>query len=567
MYALFLACAPVIAVEAPWVFSNGAEFPGAAGSVTSFEGRTGEGVRLAFDMSGGGAYVSASKDLAQPAEGRAVAFWVLSGGGVRLSVRVVDSTGQTLQCAAACHLETAGPLRWRRAFADLSAPMFHWGGADDGVVHGGIKQVAILVEPYKNGNTYSVVKGEVDFDDVTFIDSFSDEIDVYSKVVPTGNTGELAGRLGVNIHFTRDDRALDIIKAAGFKWVRMDLVWIDVEKKPGVYDFSAYDKLISSLNARGLKALFILDYGNLLYTSAWNAPPVTDAARAAFGKFAKACAKHFAGNNIAYEIWNEPNLAFFWASPNPADYAALSRLAVSKVKEGDPRAEVAVGALSGMDLSYLEPFLSAGGARGADAVSVHPYRQHGPETVSDDVSMIRTALRKHIPVNTPPVWDSEWGYSSGWYGPGDSAAARKTQAKMAVREIISGWAMGFPLMIYYDIRDDGVNPADPEHNFGLLARDYTDKPAMVAVRTLLKNVANRTLKGIYPRSPNGINAIALDGAKDRLVIVWSPAAAGEARFKQKPSRVTDFLGKDLPLLESGIIQITDEPLYCYFPKR
>ena len=39
---------------------------------------------------------------------------------------------------------------------------------------------------------------------------------------------------------------------------------------------------------------------------------------------------------------------------------------------------------------------------------------------------------------------------------------------MAVRELISTRVVGFPLAIWYDLRDDGIDPTSSEHNFGLL---------------------------------------------------------------------------------------------------
>lgn len=52
-----------------------------------------------------------------------------------------------------------------------------------------------------------------------------------------------------------------------------------------------------------------------------------------------------------------------------------------------------------------------------------------------------------------------------------------------------------PLTIYYDIRDDGLESTNSEHHFGLLARDYTDKPAMQAAQTLSAIGAGRALLG------------------------------------------------------------------------
>jgi hypothetical protein len=48
----------------------------------------------------------------------------------------------------------------------------------------------------------------------------------------------------VNIHFTRGhERDLDLIAAAGFRFVRMDFSWGGTERTPGTYHWADYDGL------------------------------------------------------------------------------------------------------------------------------------------------------------------------------------------------------------------------------------------------------------------------------------------------------------------------------------
>src|SRR5215471_13458236 len=68
---------------------------------------------------------------------------------------------------------------------------------------------------------------------------------------------------GVNIHFTDPQPGeMELLARSGLRWIRMDLSWTGTEPKPGQYDFSPYDRLLAQLEARGLRAIFILDYGN-----------------------------------------------------------------------------------------------------------------------------------------------------------------------------------------------------------------------------------------------------------------------------------------------------------------
>lgn len=76
----------------------------------------------------------------------------------------------------------------------------------------------------------------------------------------------IPGGVGVNIHFTdAQPGEIEMLAAAGFRWVRMDFAWAATERERGQYDFAAYDRLMQALDAHGIRALFILDYGNALY--------------------------------------------------------------------------------------------------------------------------------------------------------------------------------------------------------------------------------------------------------------------------------------------------------------
>src|SRR5690349_24706314 len=115
-----------------------------------------------------------------------------------------------------------------------------------------------------------------------------------------------------------------MIRDAGFKWVRMDLGWGGTERKPGEYDFSAHDRLAAALEKNGLRAVFILDYGNPLYAEPGEKQPFTSRAgtdefRAAYAKWAAAAVAHFAGSGYLFELWNEPNNEGFWKPKPNAD--------------------------------------------------------------------------------------------------------------------------------------------------------------------------------------------------------------------------------------------------------
>jgi len=555
------------ASPAPWVFSNGAEFPGATGSLTSGPGAVGRGAALAYDFTQGGQYVAMTLTLPVPITATALGFSAKMSG-VHAVLRVVDTTGQTLQYEVARPLESAGPDAWFADVVDLSAPSGQWGGAGDGVVHQPITAVSLLA-----GNALqSGLKGVAGFDTVVAWDQLPATLDPYGPPLPApAGSGDLASRLAVNVHFTSDDAALDIIQAAGFSRVRMDLGWGGVEQQKGVYDLSAFDGLVGSLAARGLKLHLILDYFNTLYPAPSD-PGYAASTVPAFAAVAKATAAHFAGKGITYEVWNEENGGFWPPAANAAQYAELCSAAIAAVHAGDASALVTTGGLAGFDPVFLEAMLDAGAGAGADAVGVHPYRQGGGESASDDLAFMRATLAGAY-ATPPPVWDTEWGYSSQWYGDagGHDPGARAIQAQRVSRELLSAWALGFPLEVYYDIRDDGTDPTNAEHNFGLVQNDYSDKPAIVAVRTLTRAAAGRSFTGFLPVGFTSMHAELLVGASDRVVALWSDAPGSVTPVAVPASGTAiDMLGAPVPLTsQGGVTTVTVSevagPVFLTFP--
>ncbi len=553
-----------INVLAPWTFYNGAEFPGMTGSLTLAAGRQGQGAHLAYSNSGTGHYVSASRRLATPVTVAGLEFWARHPAGTHINIRLIDSTGQTLQYSTYRLLGQTNDGDWYRLSVPLGNSALYWGGANDGVVHQPVTEIGIIVEPTNN---LFLQQGVLDFDDVAVwtVPPAAAPIDPASTsgtAIP--NTG-LLSNLGANIHFTTDDTALNVIQSAGFKWVRMDLVWDGVEKQPGVYDFSAYDSLLSATNSRGLKLHLILDYGNPLYTGSATAPPTTASAVTAFAKYAGAAAAHFKGQGVQYEIWNEQNGPSWTPTSAPA-YATTAAAVIAAIRQNDPSALVTTGGISGSDPAYAQTMLSQNLPH-PDAVSFHPYR-NVPENLSDDVLLFRRLLQTAYPTNTPALWNSEWGFSSTQYGNGKTLAAQQEQAQYAVRQTLSAWSAGLPFNIYYDIQDDGTDGANLEHNFGLLATDYSDKPAMTALRKLFAIARAHPLRTVLPTSLTPLHALRFQNASETILALWTDDLAMQpltVSFTSNPNGMTDLYGQNMMSAPNNTVSVHTSPVFVRFP--
>jgi len=327
----------------------------------------------------------------------------------------------------------------------------------------------------------------------------------------------------VSIHVINDEELLDRAREAGFGFVRIDLLWRQVERN-GRYRFQPYDRLLGELQSRGLKPLWILDYGNPMHGGD---PPRQPDDIAAFARYARAVARHFKGSDARFEIWNEPDTAKFWPpEPNAREYFALLSAAAAAIRLEDPDAAVASGGTSGINAEFLRLVFGANGNGDWTATAVHPYRKLPPETFSADLVAF-THFLSAVGFPNSEIWDTEWGYASYDYfsknlrGDGHSSPGRRRQAVLAIREILSVWALGMPVATWYDLRDDGDNPRDPEDNYGLLDSRGMDKPAMTALRKLTAIADRHTFSGMLPNVPDGLHIMRLSSQTDNVYIVWS----------------------------------------------
>lgn len=128
--------APLPLAADGWTFSPGAEFPGAKGALAV----EGGDVVLSYDFTGGGAYVAAYHAF-EPTEVSAITLSIKKPAEAEITLRVVDAGGQSLQKSLGF-----GADDWQKVEVLNSGWTGHWGGANDGVVHRGLRSFGVLVE-------------------------------------------------------------------------------------------------------------------------------------------------------------------------------------------------------------------------------------------------------------------------------------------------------------------------------------------------------------------------------------------------------------------------------------
>lgn len=349
------------------------------------------------------------------------------------------------------------------------------------------------------------------------------------------NSADFPKGIGVNIHFTdAEPGEMKMIADAGFRWVRMDFKWDLTEKERGRYDFSPYERLMRELDRNGIRALFILDYGNPLYTV--DKAVRTEEARQAFARWAVAAAKHFQSRGIVWELFNEPNVPMFWPpKPNVNEYIALALTVSRSFRAAVPYEKLIGPATSGLDFDFLEACFKAGLLEYWSAVSVHPYRQANPEIAAAEYCLLREMIERYRPryrtasdsERVIPIVSGEWGYSSVW-----PAMTEEKQAQVLAREMLTNVANGIPLSIWYDWRDDGSDASEPEHHFGLVRHTYRagrtpvydPKPAYLAAKTFNQFFSGYVFEKRLPIGSHEEFVLVFSNGRDRRIAVWTTSS-------------------------------------------
>lgn len=348
--------------------------------------------------------------------------------------------------------------------------------------------------------------------------------------VPAGRfaTPSVAQSIGVQVepwHTSATD--LERIHRLGVGVIRWGFAWAEIEPRRGEYDWSGPDRFMAMARAANLRSVVILGLDNPAYQAA---PPNTPEGVQAFARFAAAAATRYRNDGVAWELWNEPDLARFWPPrPDSAAYARLASAGCRAIKAREPGATV-IGPASAR---LPDPFDQASWAMRAnlhesgawsclDAISAHFYHLADgqepprPSAVAPYARIAsRWTARRMGGAPARALLCTEWGYSHpGALPPGRAADA----IKMPLLNLLSG----VPLTVIYEWRDHGTNPADPEDHYGLVDYDGRDKGGVALLSQFLQQAGAARVTGRYETDAANVYVVALAYPNgSRAVAAWS----------------------------------------------
>ena len=333
---------------------------------------------------------------------------------------------------------------------------------------------------------------------------------------------------------TFNEATLREVRSLGFRVVRRGLYWNAVEKEKGVYDFSSVEPQMKLCKELGLTVIVTLFSSNSLYEEPRGGVQ-SDAARKGFAAFAVAAAKHFSGQDVMFEIWNEPNVRTFWRkdgthnSPEFAkEYSDLVNAVVPEMVKVVPGVFVMAGSVS----NYWEPsyqwteecFKNGVLKSGIRAWSVHPYGVKTPEEFKAGHDRTKELLNKYGAPDMPII-DSERGFTNvkngvndeGWSG-GSDAKLMDYQAWHFVRQYLVDMIEGIRLTSWYEYKgNEGFS----------LYENGKPRPALEAFKVMVRELDGYSFKSLVKTdNPQDRLALFSNAAGAVKLVAWTSAKAG-----------------------------------------
>lgn len=304
---------------------------------------------------------------------------------------------------------------------------------------------------------------------------------------PRGELGFSPGFSMMNAPLDDLRRDLDAMRALGVTRLRIDLSWATLQPAPDRFDWSSADRVLSEARGRDIEILAVIgyepDWARRVDPDGVPLPVDPDG----FATFVGALTERYAAAVSAWEIWNEPNTSRFWSTgPDPVAYAAVVEAVVPGIRAADPSAPIVIGALAPADdtVDDLSPATFVNGIYDNvdvdlfDAISIHPYSYPAQATGRQRwntfyrMNQVHQIMTHRGDVDTL-IWLTEYGAPTGT---SSAAVTEQQQADMLATGIQEARRRCYTGPLYlYSLRDAGVDPTDPEDNFGVLREDHTPK--------------------------------------------------------------------------------------------
>ncbi|MEJ7838602.1 MAG: hypothetical protein WKF81_07285 [Thermomicrobiales bacterium] len=271
-------------------------------------------------------------------------------------------------------------------------------------------------------------------------------------VQPAGK--ELATNVNL-LPYTGDGltEVVDALTGTGFKYVRQEFSWSEIEQVQGKPDFSRYEPMVAQLDRRRIQVIAVIvdapEWAMVADPTSPDGRVIVDPG--AFGSFTQALATQFAEPIDFVQIWDRPNLKT--ASPvgsfSADAFVRLLSAGASGARAGNTTvkvllpelASVSDAPLGGSDIDYLNSLYTAGAAPYFDIVAIvldgATYSPDDRQVATERFNMSRAILYRELMQDRDdsqrPIWATSFGWASS------ETMDRETQAEFVSRGLERSW--------------------------------------------------------------------------------------------------------------------------------
>jgi len=343
--------------------------------------------------------------------------------------------------------------------------------------------------------------------------------------VPVSHAGVCP--FGINVFLEQEvepekrELSLRMISEAGFKWIRQEFPWEDIEihgqgdfedrrHEPHRSAWAKYDNIVELAEKYNLSII-----ARLSNPPAWSRAAGDEMGTYAppddyddFGDFVYAVASRYRGRIKYYQIWNEPNIYPEWGERpvDPEAYTELLKIGYTRAKEADPDCVIISGALASTielgprnlnDFIFLQRMYDAGAGDYFDILAMQGYglwsgpydRRMRPRVINFSRPLyIRDIMVKNGDQNKS-LWISEMNWNALPLDhpayPNYGRVTEEQQARYVVeayKRAQAEWPWVGVINFWFFKRADDSEKSQAWYYFRMVEPDFTPLPVYHAVK-------------------------------------------------------------------------------------
>ena len=288
------------------------------------------------------------------------------------------------------------------------------------------------------------------------------------------------------------EKVVSLMKEAHVGMIRLDFSMMDLELGPDQYDFKKCDRIVELLAKNDIRILGLIGYNAPWTGKEWNDAPDPDQ----FVSFVRTVVNRYKDRVKFWEIWNEPEARVYWKKQDGMKtYTELLKAVYPVIKKEDPSSVVLMGATSDTHSIALKQIYRNGGKGYFDIVNVHPFVDPVKPNVMARLKGIHNAILKVMETygdGNKDIWWTELGApgvkhpdkTNGWWeGISPTEEQQADWVKTIYGEPLK-WK-GVKKIFWAFFRETKHFNSGVDY-FGIVARDFSKKPAFYAYQDMAK---------------------------------------------------------------------------------